>query len=490
MLPAAVHRIAPVVNVFSTVVMIFALTMTAPLIVAYIYNDAALLVYEAAIAITFLAGVIMRLTTRHQRRELLPRDGFLLVFMVWTILPAFATLPLMLYIDGLSFTDAYFETVSGITTTGATTLTNLEQLPPSINFWRLELQWLGGMGIIVLAVAILPLLGVGGMQLYKAETPGPMKDAKLTPRITETAKGLWLVYAGITAANILAYRWAGMSWFDAVSHSFSTMSLGGFSTYDASFGFFDSPLIEGVAIVFMLIAGINFATHFLAWRERSPRPYRADPEAGMFVMVTLASCLMIAVYLWQRGVYPDFLTALRYAGFNVVSIATTTGYSNTDYNLWPAFAPLWMLFLCCFASSSGSTGSGIKMVRARLLVQQGLREMVKLVHPSAQVPVKLGGRVVPNQIVFAVLAFMSMYGASVTVMTFLLLATGLDFVTAFSAVIASITNTGPGLSQVGPATTYAVLTDFQTWVLTFAMLLGRLELFTLLIIFTPAFWRR
>ena len=490
MLPAALHRIAPVVNVFSTVVMIFALTMAAPLMVSLIYDDAALLTYDAAIAITFLAGVIMRLTTRHQRRELLPRDGFLLVFMVWTILPAFATLPLILYIDGLSFTDAFFEATSGITASGATVLSNLDQLPPSINFWRSELIWLGGMGLIVLAVAILPLLGVGGMQLYKAETPGPMKDAKLTPRIMETAKGLWLVYAGITLTCIVSYRLAGMTWFDAVCHGFTTMGLGGFSTHDASYGYFDSPLIEAVAVVFMLIAAMNFATHFTAWRERSPRPYRADPEAGMFVLVTLGSCLMIALYLWQQDVYPDFLTALRYAGFNVVSIATTTGYSNTDYNLWPAFAPLWMLFLCCFASSSGSTGSGIKMVRARLLVQQGLREMVRLVHPSAQVPVKLGGRVVPNQIVFAVLAFMSIYGASVTVITFLLLVTGLDFVTAFSAAVVSINNTGPGLNQVGPATTYAVLTDFQTWVLTVAMLLGRLELFALLVIFTPAFWRR
>jgi trk system potassium uptake protein TrkH len=268
------------------------------------------------------------------------------------------------------------------------------------------------------------------------------------------------------------------------------MGLGGFSTHDASYGFFDSPAIEGVTILFMLLAGINFATHFQAFRERSARPYRVDPEAGMFVFVTLASCVMIAWYLWVHGVYPDFMTALRYASFNTVSIATTTGYANTDYNLWPVFAPLWMLFLCCFASCSGSTGGGIKMIRAQLLVRQGLRELVKLVHPSAQVPVKLGGTVVPNQIVFAVLAFMSMYGACVIAMTFLLLATGLDALSAFSAVIASINNTGPGLNQVGPATTYAGLTDFQTWVCTIAMLLGRLELFALLIIFTPAFWRR
>jgi trk system potassium uptake protein TrkH len=317
-----------------------------------------------------------------------------------------------------------------------------------------------------------------------------MKDAKLTPRITETAKGLWLVYAGITLVCILAYRVAGMNWFDAITHAFATMGLGGFSTHDASYGFFDSPLIEGVTIAFMLIAGINFATHFQAFRERSGRPYRVDPEAGTFVFLTLSSCVMLAYYLWASGVYPDFTTALRFASFNTVSIATTTGFANTDYNLWPVFAPLWMLFLCCFASCSGSTGGGIKMIRALLLVRQGMRELVKLVHPHAQVPVKLGGSVVPNQIVFAVLAFMSMYGACIIVMTFLLLVTGLDAISAFSAVIASINNTGPGLNQVGPATTYAVLTDFQTWVCTIAMLLGRLELFALLIIFTPAFWRR
>ena len=490
MLPPVVERVAPVVNVFSAVVMIFSLTMLAPFALAHFYDDDAQNSYDKAIAITLAAGLLMRLATWRFRRELQLRDGFLLVSLVWTVLPAFATLPLMFYLDGLSFTDAYFETVSGITTTGASVLADLDKLPPSINFWRCQLVWLGGMGLIVLAVAILPLLGVGGMQLYKAETPGPMKETKLTPRITETAKGLWLIYAAITIACIFAYRFAGMTWFDAVCHAFSTMGLGGFSTHDASFGYFDSPLIEAIAIIFMLIAGINFATHFLAWRERSPRPYRADPEAGTFVLITLASCVMIAGYLWSHGFYTDFMTALRYASFNTVSIATTTGFANTDFNLWPAFAPMWMLFLCCFVSSSGSTGGGIKMIRAKLLAKQGLREMLKLIHPSAQVPVKFGGHVVPNQIVYAVLAFMSVYGACVIAMTFLLLASGLDPTTAFTAVIACINNTGPGLNQVGPATTYQALTDYQTWVCTVAMLLGRLELFTLLIIFTPAFWRR
>ncbi len=490
MIPSAVYRIAPVINVFSAVVMIFSLTMLAPLVLAHYFDDDAKLSYGKAMALTFSAGLCMRLATWRLRRELQSRDGFLLVALVWTVLPAFATLPLMFYLDGLSFTDAYFETVSGITTTGSTVLTDLDRLPQSINFWRCELVWLGGMGLIVLAIAILPLLGVGGMQLYKGETPGPMKESKLTPRIAGTAKGLWLVYTAITLACILAFRVAGMSWFDAVCHAFSTMGLGGFSTHDASFAYFDSPLIESVAIVFMLIAGINFATHFLVWRERALSPYRADPEASMFLLITLASCAMIAGYLWLHGFYADFMTALRYAAFNTVSIATTTGFANTDFNLWPAFAPLWMLFLCCFVSSSGSTGGGIKMIRAQLLVKQGLREMIKLIHPNAQVPVKFSGRLVPNHIVLSVLAFMSFYGACVVTMTFLLVATGLDPISAFSAVIASINNTGSGLNQVRPATTYAVLTDFQTWVCTFAMLLGRLELFTLLIIFTPVFWRR
>jgi trk system potassium uptake protein TrkH len=488
--PSAINRIAPVVNVFSAVVMIFSTTMLVPLLLAHYFNDAAQFSYDKAIGLTFAAGLAMKLVTWRFRRELQLRDGFLLVVLVWTVVPAFATLPLMFYLDDLSFTDAYFETVSGITTTGSTVLVNLDKLPPSINFWRCELVWLGGMGLIVLAVAILPLLGVGGMQLYKAETPGPMKESKLTPRITETAKGLWFIYAGFTACCALAYAAAGMTWFDAICHAFSTMGLGGFSTHDASYEYFNSPAIELVAIFFMLIAGMNFATHFLAWRRRSAAPYRADPEAGMFVLITLGSCVMLAGYLVLYGAYPDFTTALRYASFNTVSIATTTGFANADFNLWPIFAPLWMLFLCCFVTSSGSTGGGIKMIRAELLARQGMRELVKLIHPTAQVPVKIGGEIVPNQILYAVLAFMSMYGACVIAMTFLLLATGLDFITSFSAVIASINNTGPGLNLVGPATTYAVLTDFQTWICTVAMLLGRLELFTLIVIFTPAFWRK
>jgi len=419
-----------------------------------------------------------------------PRDGFLLVSLVWTVLPAFATLPLLIFLPELSFTDAYFETVSGLTTTGATVLTGLDNLPRSINFWRMLLVWLGGMGVVVLAVAILPLLGVGGSQIMRAETPGPMKDTKLTPRITETAKGLWLVYGGLTLACIACLRVAGMSWFDAVVHAFSTMGLGGFSTRDASIGFFNSPAIEAVMIFFMVLAGINFGTHFLAYRRLSFAPYRSDPEAGMYILVLVLSVFGIAYFLVANQFYPDIGTAFRFAAFNVVSIATTTGFSNTDYNQWPIFAPMGMLILCCFATCSGSTGGGIKMVRAELMVRQAFRELTRIVHPRAYVPVKLSGQAVENQIIFAVLAFMLMYGGSVIVMTMLLSGSGLEIVTAFSAVIACINNTGPGLNLVGPAGTYAALNDFQTWVCTAAMLLGRLELFTLLVVFTPAFWRK
>jgi len=483
-------RILAVLHVLSVVIMIFALCLLFPLAASFILGDSAQAAYDEAILLTAVAGVLLWLITRKNRRELQPRDGFLLVALVWTVLPAFATLPLLLYLPHLSFTDAYFETVSGLTTTGATVLSGLDALPPSINIWRTFLVWIGGMGVIVLAVAILPLLGVGGSQLYKAETPGPMKDTKLTPRIAETAKGLWLVYFMITVACLIAYRLAGMSWLDAMMHAFSTMGLGAFSSHDASYAYWNSPAIEAVSIYFMLLAGMNFGTHFLAWRRGSFRPYARDPEAGLYLFVVACSVLGVAYYLLANQTYTSFWTALRFAAFNVVSIATTTGYSNTDFNLWPIFAPVWMLFLCSFATCSGSTGGGIKMIRARLMAGQALREMTRIIHPRAVVPVKLGRVPVENNIIFAVLAFILVYNGAVVSMTMLLAASGLEIITAFTAVIACINNTGPGLNLVGPATTYAVLNDFQTWVCTAAMLLGRLELFTMLVVFTPGFWRK
>ena len=482
-------RVFPVLNVLSVVLMAFAMAMVVPAAVAFFADDGAQRAYDQAVAVTLATGFAMWAATRYDRRELQPRDGFLLVALVWTVLPAFATLPLLFFLPGLSFTDAYFETVSGLTASGATVLSGLDSLPESINFWRMFLVWIGGMGVVVLAVAILPMLGVGGSQIFKAETPGPMKDTKLTPRIAETAKGLWGIYTALTVLCLIAYRLAGMTWFDAVVHSFSTMGLGGFSTHDESFGYFNSPAIEAVAMVFMLIAGINFATRFVVFRRRELAPYKSDPEARVFLAVVIASSFGVAWFLLGNNVYADFWTALRYAGFNVISVATTTGFANTDYYQWPIFAPVWMLFLCGFATSSGSTGGGIKMVRVLIMVKQALREMRRIVHPRAYIPIKLFGQPVENNIVFAVLAYMLVYGGTIVILTMLQAASGLDIVTAFSAVVACVNNMGPGLGQVGPATTYAVLTDFQTWLCTIAMLLGRLELMTLLVVFTPGFWR-
>lgn len=483
-------RLFSVLNVLSVVIVILALAMLLPLACGLLYGDDAVRAYVRSVVVTLAGGAVLWLVTRRSSVELQPRDGFLLVALVWTVLPAFATLPLTLYLPGLSFTDAYFETVSGLTTTGSTVLSGLDRLPPSINFWRAFLVWLGGMGVVVLAVAILPLLGVGGAQIMKAETPGPMKDSRLTPRIMETAKGLWLVYAVITVACTLSMKAVGMNWFDAVVHSFSTVGLGAVSSHDANFAYFNSPAIELVTIFFMVVAGINFGTHFLAFRKISVAPYRNDPETRAYLAVLIVSVLGIAWFLAASDVYPGFWTALRYSAFNVVSIATTTGFYSTDFDRWPIFAPVWMLFLCCFVTCSGSPGGGIKMIRAELMVRQALREMQRIIHPRAYIPVKLSGHTVENNIIFAVLAFMLVYGGSVIVMTLLLAASGLDIISAFTAVIACINNTGPGLSRVGPAMTYAGLGDFQKWVCTVAMLLGRLELFTLLVIFTPSFWRR
>ena len=483
-------RLVAVINVLSRVLLLFGASMALPWAISVLLDDGAQRAFAYSLGISLIAGLLLWLATFRERRELQIRDGFLLVALVWTVLPAFATLPLILSIDGLGFTDAYFETVSGLSASGATVLSRVDALAPSINIWRGLMIWLGGMGVIVLAVAILPLLGVGGSQLFKAETPTPMKDTKLTPRIAETAKGMWLVYAGFTLACIIAYWLAGMSALDALMHCFTTMGLGGFSSHDASFAHWDSPAIEAVAIAFMLLAAINFATHFLAWRRLGAAPYRRDPEAKAMLLVLAVFVLLVSGYLVVTGVYDDFRTALRYAAFNVVSIATTTGYSNTDFAQWPIFAPLAMLFLSSFASCSGSTGSGMKMIRAQILFKQIFRELLRTIHPRVYNPVKVSDSPISNATVFAVLAYLFVYVTCVVVLTLLLAASGLDELTAFSAAVASLNNTGPGLGEVGPASTYAGLTDFQTWICSFAMLLGRLELFTLLVVLTPAFWRR
>ena len=485
------RRTLTVLNALGLLLVVFSLTYLLPMATALVYRDQPLLLdFLLAMVWTAGFGTLMWLLTRRYKGELSIRHGYLLVVTMWTAMPLFATLPLLLSITGLSFTDAYFETMSGMTTTGATVLTGLDSLPPAINVWRHELNWIGGLGVIVLAVAVLPLLGIGGRQLFKAETPGPMKDNALTPRIAETARNLWIIYAIITLICIIALKWAGMDWLDAVCHSFSVMGLGGFSTHDASVGWFNSPLIEFVMIVFMLFAVVNFATHFLALRNLSLKIYLRDAEAVASLALIIGSCFGIALFLWWKGIYPDFLTALRHASFNLVSIATSSGFASVDYAQWPIFAPLWMMFLTAIAASSGSTGGGIKMIRTLVLVKQAGREFLKLLHPAVINPMKIGGHVIANNIVFSVLGFIFLYFMTLASLTFVLLISGMDFISAFTAILASVNNCGPGLGTVGPASNYQGLTDFQTWVCTLGMLIGRLEIFTVLILFTPQFWRR
>jgi trk system potassium uptake protein len=483
---ASLLRILPVLGI---IVALFSTTMLVPLGFAWIGQDGATVANAAAFAITLASGVALWAVSRRYQAELQPRDGFVLVTLVWGGLPAFGALPLLLHMPLLSFTDAYFEAMSGLTTTGSTVLTGLEHLPTSINVWRCLMVLLGGMGIIVLAVAILPMLGVGGTQLFKAETPGPMKDTKLTPRIAETARGLWVVYFTLSAACFVCYRVAGMGWADAFMQTCSTMGLGGFAAYDASYGAFNSLAIELVAIVFMTLAGFNFALYFLVWRRRSLSVLWRDTEARVYAALLVGAVLFVALYLTAHRVYASFGESLRHAAFNVVSVATTTGFASVDYATWPLFAPALMLLLCCFATCAGSTGGGIKLVRALLLLQQARRELTRIVHPRSTVPITFTGAVVPNQVMLSVLAFMLFYGAVMVAATLLLVFSGLDLVSAFTAVVACINNTGPGLGQVGPASNYQGLSDFQTWVCSITMLLGRLELLSVLVLLTPQFWR-
>ena len=481
----------PVLAVLARIQVAFAMAFLVPLGWARFHDsDAVQWVWLGSFLLALGSGLVLWQLTKRHRRELMARDGFLLVNLVWLLLPAFAAVPLMFTVPDITWTKAYFEAMSALTATGATALSGLDQLPVATNIWRCFLQLIGGLGIMLLVVAVLPLLGLGGVQLYKAETPGPMKDTKFTPRIAETARGLWGVYFLFSVLCMLAYRWAGMSWPDAFMHMCTTMGLGGFSSHDASFGHWDSPLIEAVAVVFMTLAGISFMRYFIVLRTRSMRPILGDREIRTYLLVLLGSIALLTLLLMARGVYGDFFSALRASAFHVVSVATTTGYASTDYAQWPAFAPIWLIFLGCFVSCAGSTGGGIKMVRMVLLVKQARRELVRIIHPRVVNPVTLGRSVLPPSVMTAVLGFMLIYGACTMGLTMLLLFSGLDIVTAFSAVVATLNNIGPGLGDVGPAGNFGGLTAFQMWVCTFAMLLGRLELLSVLVLFTGHFWRK
>lgn len=467
---------------------LFSISMLPPMLVSWWYSDGVLAAFLDAFFLILICGIVLWFPVRRHSRELRLREGFVVVVMFWVALGLSGSVPLfMSHAADMTVTDAVFESLSGLTTTGATVIENIDPMPKSILFYRQQLQWLGGMGIIVLAVAILPLLGVGGMQLYRAETPGPMKDNKLTPRVTETAKALWYIYLGLTIVCALAYWLAGMTPFDAVSHSFSTVAIGGFSTHDASLGYFNSPLIEAIAVVFMTIAGINFATHFLVWRSRNPRAYLGDSELKAYIFLLACISVISSLYLFYSEAFPTFAMAVRHGVFQTVSISTTTGFTTSDYHTWPSFLPVMLLFASFIGGCAGSTGGGLKVIRVVLLFKQGKREIMRLIHPNAQVPIKIGGASMPSRVVDAVWGFFATYVATFSFMMLGLLALGLDQVTAFSAVAACINNLGPGLGAVGA--NYADIGDGAKWILSLAMLLGRLEIFTLLVILTPGFWR-
>ncbi len=478
-------------RILGQLLMLFSASMLPPFAVSLWFGDGAHYAFLEGFALILAVGVALWAPVRSSRRELRLRDGFLIVVMFWVVLSLTGAVPLLLGEQpAMTLTDAVFESVSGLTTTGATVLTGLDSLPESMQFYRQLLQWFGGMGIVVLAVAVLPMLGIGGMQLYRAETPGPIKDAKLTPRITETANWLWRVYLGLTVACALAYWACGMGLFDAILHSFSTVSIGGFSSHDASMGYFDNPLIEGVAVVFMAIAGVNFALHFTTvsrWRTPGIRHYLADSEARTYAMLLATVALVTSAYLYLSGTYESPVDAVRNGVFQSVSIGTTTGFTTAGYHTWPSFLPVLLLFSSFVGGCAGSTGGGLKVIRVLLLFKQGMREIIRLIHPAAQVPIKVGGSVTQFRVVDAVWGFFATYVATFAYILLALMATGLDQVTAFSATAASMNNLGPGLGDV--AANYGDISSLAKWILCVAMLLGRLEIFTLLVVLSPAFWR-
>ncbi len=473
-------------RILGLLLMVFSLTMLPPILASVFFGDGEWLSFLEGFAIVAVAGLLLWFPVRRVKKELRLRDGFLVVASFWAVLGTAGAAPLYFAdVLNLSITDAVFESMSGLTTTGATVLTGLDDLPKSVLYYRQQLQWLGGMGIIVLAVAVLPMLGVGGMQLYRAETPGPVKDTKLTPRITETAKALWYVYLAFTISCMLAYKLAGMGWFDSLCHAFSTVAIGGFSTHDASIGYFDSTLIDVVAIVFMFLAGINFSLHFFAWRYVSIKHYFEDPEFQAYAMFLIALSVVVVLTLLYTG--EETKSAIVNGTFTAVSIATTTGFTTTDFSAWPLSLPALLILASFVGGCAGSTAGGIKVIRWLLIYKQGAREIMRLVHPSAEIPVKVGNKAVPYRVVDAVWGFFAVYMIVYGIMMLAMMFTGLDQVTAFSAVAATLNNLGPGLGDVSSG--FMTLTNEAKWIAVAGMLLGRLEIFTLLVLITPMFWR-
>lgn len=477
-----------IVRILGLLVILFSGTMFIPGIVALVYRDGAGLAFMQTFCAALAMGVLLWWPQRWQKHELKPREGFLIVALFWIVLGSVGALPFLFSErPNLTVTDAFFESFSGLTTTGATTLVGLDTLPKAILFYRQMLQWLGGMGIIILAVAILPILGVGGLQLYRAEMPGPLKDNKMRPRIAETAKTLWLLYVILTIACALSLWWAGMDLFDAISHSFSTISLGGFSTHDASIGYFDNHRINTIITIFLLISGCNFTLHFALLSRRSLFGYWRDPEFRMFILVQLTLVGICTLVLWQHNIYSSGITTLNQAFFQGVSMATTAGFTTDGISHWPLFLPVLLLCSSFIGGCAGSTGGGLKVIRILLLSLQGTRELKRLVHPNAVYTITLGSRALPERILEAIWGFFSAYALVFIISMLAVIATGVDDFSAFAAVVASLNNLGPGLGVV--ANNFTTMNDTAKWILIVTMLFGRLEVFTLLVLITPTFWR-
>lgn len=477
-------------RILGLLITIFSTTLLLPAAVAAIYNDGGGVAFVQSFATCVMIGLVCWYPNRTFRRELKVRDGFVVVVMFWLALGSVGAVPFLLSArPDMNLADSVFESFSALTTTGATVITGLDNLPKAILFYRHLLQWLGGMGIIVLAVAVLPMLGVGGMQLYRAETPGPVKDSKMTPRIAETAKALWYIYLALTSLCGLAYWGAGMSVFDAVCHSFSTIAIGGFSTHDASMGYFDSALINVICVLFLLISAVNFSLHYAAIiRPRQMiRSYFKDPELRLFLMFQLGLVIVVFSVLYKENIYLSVDEAFSHALFQAVSMSTTAGFGTESFSSWPLFLPLLLIFASFMGGCAGSTGGGMKVIRVVLLFLQGARELKRLVHPRAIFAIRLGEKALPDRVVDAVWGFFAAYALVFVICMLALLFTGLDDITAFSATAAALNNLGPGLGEV--AAHYGNINDSAKWILVIAMLFGRLEIFTLLVLFTPAFWK-
>lgn len=481
-------NIGVVVNILGTLTFINGMMMLMALPFAIIYGDKDIWAILQSAAITITAGVIMYGTTKKNlNAEIKKREGFLIVTLGWLTMSLFGTLPFMLSGAIPNFADAIFETVSGFTTTGASILDNIEAQPHSILFWRSTTQWIGGMGIIVLTIAILPLLGIGGMELFVAEAPGPTKD-KIHPRIKETAKRLWAIYMMLTLAETVLLMLCGMSFFDAINHSFATISTGGFSTKQASVAFYDSVWIEMVIILFMFLSGTNFTVLYFLLKGRKDKIENNDEFRWYVGWILILGALIVPAIVVSSG--ESFGLALRQGFFQVVSVVTTTGFATADYQMWGSFATMLFFLMMFSGASAGSTSGGFKIVRIVLLVKNGLAEFKRRLHPRAVIPIMMNKSSVPSTIIDNLLAFTILYVVVFVVSILVMTGLGMDFMTAMGAVATSLNNVGPGVGDVGPAYTFSQIHDGGKVFLAFLMLLGRLELFTVLILFTPYLWKR